>query len=141
MKNDSISIVGDYTPSQNINVITNKNTSSKNKQFNINIKGSNNLPKSRLRYHINPLNNSIDDDLTKQTRLREYENMISRGAINTTMNKDPITKSQKELINKTYDLRQDRQHSRNAINPITGDFAMPSISVKGANEINLRGYF
>ena len=67
--------------------------------------------------------------------------MISRGAINTTMNKDQITKSQKELINKTYDLRQDRQHSRNAINPITGDFVMPSISVKGANEINLKGYF
>ena len=83
LNNNSISIVGDYTPSQNIIVNTNKNMNLglKNKQFSINVK-PNYLPKSRLRYHLNPLTNSIDDDAMRQMRTKEYENAINSAKSN-----------------------------------------------------------
>lgn len=140
VNNKPLSAAGDYSLSQNVNMTTNHNVGFTNNQFSINIKGSK-LPKSRLRYHINPLTNVMDGDPMQRSRLKDYENILSNESNKAALHKDPITKSQKELINKTYDVRQDRLHTRNAINPITGDFSMPSISVKGSNQANLRGYF
>ena len=69
------------------------------------------------------------------------QSLFDKDFYNKSISKESITQSQKDLINKTYEIRHERKYTRNVVNPITGDIAMPSISVKGAKELNPRSYF
>lgn len=89
---------------------------------------------------MNPLNNSIENSSITRAAAKEYDSMINSSKV-IGVNKQPITRSQKDFINKTSELSQQILYTRNMMNPITGDISMPSISVKGAKELNLKGYF
>ena len=89
---------------------------------------------------MNPLNNSIENSSITQMAAREYDSMLNNSR-RSGINNQSITRSQKEFINRTSDLGKQIMNTRNMVNPITGDIAIPSISVKGVKEFNLKGYF
>jgi hypothetical protein len=70
------------------------------------------------------LNNSVEGGKLNKIMVAEYDNIM--GSRRYDLKKESLTKSQKELINRSQQLTNEINSTRNQMNPITGDYVTPN---------------